>query len=63
MEQSDWEAGSFLVVLLVEVGVRGGTVEGGESVKERRMRREMEGQMEVQEFLALVESLEGKHQY
>lgn len=62
MEQQGSEAGSFLVVLLVEGGMRGGTAEEGESVKERRMRRETAGQMEVQEFLVLGESLEGKLQ-
>lgn len=57
------EAGYCPVVLLVEVGVRGETEEGGGSEKERRrMREEMEGQREVQELLVLEESQEGAHQ-
>lgn len=57
------EAGYCPVVLLVEVGVRGETEEGGGSERERRrMRQEMEGQREVQELLVLEESQEGPHQ-
>lgn len=62
-KQRGSEAGYCPVVLLVEVGARGGKEEGGGSEKEtRRMRQEMEGQRELQELLVLEESQEGARQ-
>ena len=55
-EQRGSEAGIPPAVPLVEVGVRGARGEGGGNEKGKRMRQEMEGQREVQEFLVLVKS-------
>lgn len=49
------EAGNPLVVLLVEGVGKGEKVEGEGNETEKRRRQEMEGQKEVQEFLALEE--------
>lgn len=59
-ERRGLEAESSPVVLLVEVRVREVRGEEGGSEKGRRMRREMEGQMEVQELLVLEESRGGE---
>lgn len=59
-ERQGLEAENSPVVLLVAVGVKGVREEEGGSEKERRMRREMEGQREVQELLVLEESRAGE---
>lgn len=59
-ERQGLEAENSPVVLLVAVGVKGVREEEGGSEKERRMRREMEGQREVQALLVLEESRAGE---
>lgn len=59
-ERRGLEAANSPVVLLVEVRVREVRGEEGGSEKGRRMRREMEGQTEVRELLALEESRGGE---
>lgn len=63
-EERGSEVGNPPVAPLVEVAVRGGRGGEGGSVKEKRMKQEMEGRTVVQEFPVLVESqeeeLEGK---
>lgn len=59
-EPQGLEAENSPVVLLAVVRVKGVREGEGGSVKERRMRQEMEGQREVQELLALEESRAGE---